>query len=67
MYFVVCFQKVFPKLRGLMASKSMAPIKKGLVLKVVLVVGVLTFVFCKELVDDGFTLSWIVIRSGWQV
>ena len=61
MYFVVCFQKVFPKLRGLMASESMPPIKEGWVLKVVLVVGVLTFVFCEELVDDGFTLPRVVV------
>ena len=44
-----------------MASEPVTAIKEGQILKVVLVVGVLTFVFCEELVDDGFTLPWVVV------
>ena len=45
--------EVFPKLVGLMASEPVVVITQGRILKVVLVVGVLAFVFFKELIDDG--------------
>ena len=48
MYFVMCFRKVFPKLGGLMASEPMTVIKEGWILKIVLVGGVLAFVFLRS-------------------
>ena len=67
MYFVVCFREVVLKLRGLMASEPVAAIKEGCIIKEVLAVGVLAFVFFKELIDDDFALPGWMVRSGLQV
>ena len=49
------------------ASSSVATVEKCRLLQTVLLVGILGGILFKYLIDDGFSLSWRMVGSWWDV